>query len=189
LLRPRASRWFRAVNAKLRRFSNIAAWRTLRFEFPEFPRIEGDMMDLTVKPAQMVMTANRSEIWLVSAAAGTHSLHVHLMWFLILAERASEKRRWRVVPRERQWLQDTLLLLPSQQYLVWAFPFADRSLPRKLRATGEAMLHCHVAAHSDEGMMVTLLVSGDRATKPSGTGLRPGPQSAEIRDIVKHSGG
>lgn len=71
---------------------------------------------------QVSMTANRSEVWLIGAPTGTHSLHVHLMWFLVMAERPSETVPWNMIPREKQWFQDTLLLVPGQQYLVWALP-------------------------------------------------------------------
>ena len=179
--------WVQYVNKNFRNIENIAAWRTMRFSYPSFPDIEGAMFD--VKTDQVIMSANHSEVWLIGANSdsGTHSLHIHLMWFLIMAERRSENVPWNFIPIKDQRFQDTLTVLPNQQYLVWMFPFANMKLPKELRATGRAMIHCHMSDHTDSMMMLSLLVSGSPNTIPSGVGLVKGPQSPEILEITKKS--
>ena len=191
--------WIERVNRKFRHLENVAAYRNLRFNYPAFPMIEGAEFDPLIN--QMTVVANHSEVWLTSSVAGIHSAHSHLMWFLILARRSvvvgAEDEKdfstgWEMTPREQQWFQDTLLLEPGIQFLVWAFPFADKTINPKLRATGKAMFHCHQTEHSDLGMMLRMLVSTEvdekgKPVKPSGVGLLSGPQSKKIVSIVKKS--
>lgn len=180
--------WVQQVNRRFRNMENLAAWRTIRFNYPQFPDIEGSMFDLTVQPAQIVMVANRSEVWWVSSASGLHSLHIHLQWFLIMAHRASASDPWIMIPKENQWFQDTLTLESGHEFLVWMFPFADKRVKRKNQATGKAMVHCHMSDHTDANMMLSLLVVEEcSAQVPSGIGIVKGAQSPEIFDITFNS--
>lgn len=86
-----------------------------------------------------------------------------------------------------EYYQDTLVILPGQQYLIWLFPFADHRIPRDQRATGRAMAHCHQGDHADNGMMLSMFVDPVESAKPSGIGLVDGPQSEEILRIVRES--
>ena len=189
-LRLKNPYWVKYVNNHFRNMTNIIAWRTIRFNYPKFPLIEGEMMDFSVKPAQVNMVANRSEVWLVGsqfADDGIHSIHIHLMWFLLMASRPNDKAEWKMIPKEKQWFVDTLTILPGQQHLIWMFPFADPKVSKERRATGLAMLHCHMADHADSGMMVSMMVSDAKDAKPSGLGLVDGPQSEKIIKITKKS--
>lgn len=182
--------WIKSVDKKLRNVENIAAWRTIRFNHEAFPEMEGAMMNLDVKPAQIVMRPNGSEVWLVGADDGVHSLHIHLMWFLVLAESNvspgdAKSIKWKML--ENQVFQDTLTIVSPKQYLVWMFPFVDRSLNRDRRATGKAFCHCHKSIHESFGMMLTTFISPSKSTKPSGIGITSGPQSKQILKIVEKS--
>lgn len=180
--------WVKKANKMFRNTDNIAGWRNMRFNYPMFPMIEGAMLDLNVQPAQVVMVANKSEIWHVTSFAGLHSLHIHLMWFLVMAERKSSIDPWKMIPKEKQWFQDTLTLFDDEEYIVWMFPFADKNIPQKLRATGLAMMHCHMGDHLDSGMMLSMTVLDDRDdNSPSGIGFQSDPLSPEILEIVEKS--
>lgn len=181
--------WVNFVNTHFRNLDNVSAWRTIRFNYPNFPEIEGHMFDPTNKSEyrQVKMVANKSEVWAVSSFEGLHSLHIHLMWFLIMAVRDSDKDKWAVIPRSKQWFQDTLILESGQQYLVWMFPFADKSTDKELRATGESFIHCHMSDHLDAGMMLSLYVDPDESATPSGVGFSDKPQSDKIYKITKKS--
>lgn len=179
--------WTQNVNRKFRNIPNIAAWRRLRFEYPMFPMIEGAMMDkesLTVP--QITMVANRSEIWLVSSVMEVHSLHTHLMWFLIFADRDGPDQPWIVAPRTETWWQDTLRFDPNQEFIVWVMPFANHRQPPQLRATGKVMGHCHMGIHADSMMMLSLMVDRNEDHDPAGVGIIPTPDpSSEIFQLVK----
>lgn len=179
------SKWVQLVNRKFRHFKNIAAWRTIRFNFPAFPDMEGAMFDPSID--QITMVANHPEVWLVGSQSGTHSFHIHLMWFLVMASRPSADASWNVIPREKQYFQDTIVLTSGQQVLLWLFPFADKRVAPELRATGKIMAHCHVGDHVDSMMMLSLLIDPNESAKPAGIGLLPGPQSPEVSEIVKSS--
>jgi FtsP/CotA-like multicopper oxidase with cupredoxin domain len=181
----RTNCWIRNVNKKFRHYENVAAWRTVLFNNPMFPDMQGATFD--VHTNQVVMSANHSEVWLIGALGGIHSFHIHLMWYVIMSERDGPEGEWKVIPREKQRFQDTLTIVGPQQYLIWLFPFADKRLPPNRRATGRAMTHCHRSEHADQMMMLSLLVDPREDTKPSGVGLQPGPQSREIKRIVKKS--
>ena len=161
------------INQKYRTLRNVAAYRNYLFNFPN---MGGATMNMDPKQVQMV--AGKSEVAIVgSADDGYHSYHIHLQSFCVLAwGKVSEPNVWHQYPRDEQVFQDTLMIEPGFQYLVWLFPF---------KYGGAVMEHCHKSLHSDFGMMLNLYISLNPNDKPSGVGLiEPTP---EILKVVANS--
>jgi len=161
------------ANRYFRNLKNVAAYRNYLFNFPN---MGGTVMDMNPKQVQMV--SGKSEVVIVgSADGGTHSYHIHLMNFCVLAWRnISLSETWNMYPKHQQIFQDTLLIESNMQYLVWLFPFYYG---------GKAMQHCHFLNHESNGMMLNVFISLNPNDKPSGVGLiEPTP---EILKIVAES--
>jgi FtsP/CotA-like multicopper oxidase with cupredoxin domain len=184
----RSNEWINYINSHFRNKKNIIAYRNMRFNYPEFPMMEGAMFDKSaLTENQLTLVCNRSEIWYVASFNDVHSLHIHMTWFLILAERKNGNLPWNIIPAYSQWFQDTLTIESNQEYVVWMFSFADKRVKKVERAIGRGMVHCHNTDHSDSMMMLSLLFDDSKNAVPLGVGLQPGPQSEEIVKIVEKS--
>ena len=163
--------WQNIANKYFRNLNNVIAYRNMLFNFPN---MGGQIMNNDYKQIQMIK--DRSEIWIVgSEDGGTHSYHIHLMNFLIIAWR-NGSQKWKRIEREQQHFQDTLIIKPNIQFLVWNFP---------IKYTGKAMTHCHLLRHESNAMMLNLYISPNKNDKASGVGIfDPTP---EIISIVKQS--
>jgi FtsP/CotA-like multicopper oxidase with cupredoxin domain len=122
-----------------------AAVRTRRFELNGSSRINGDRMD--PNRVDTVVAVDTTEIWEVSNSSGNpHNFHIHDVQFGILEY---DGRR---PPPRLSGPKDTVFL-PSGTTVRLAVHFSDYADP-----TTPYMLHCHVLAHEDNGMMAQFTV-------------------------------
>lgn len=144
--------------------------------FFDFPKMGGSVMNNDYKQIQMIK--DRSEVWAVgSADGGSHSFHVHLQSFSVIARRnIKESKTWIMFPREKQLFQDTLMIEPNIQFLCWIFSW---------KYGGRAMTHCHLLIHESNGMMLNLYINPNKNEKPSGVGITE--PSNEVLEIIRKS--
>ena len=89
------------------------------------------------------MSLNTSEEWKISNTATTfHPFHIHVNPFQIIA--INDGKTTKTFSPPYVW-QDTIALPPNGGYVITRSRFVD--------FTGKFVLHCHILAHEDLGMM------------------------------------